>query len=502
MVLAEDGVTSDEADARETGVPGEGALAGERVARAAAEEAGARYRALVESAPDGIVEVDDRARIVLINGETLRLFGYKRDELVGQPIGVLIPERFRDAHARHERGYAQSPALRAMGSGLELVGRRKDGSEFPVEISLSPTRSHGAASVMAIVRDISERRRAEAALRESDERFRLIVNDVKDYGIFMLDPDGYLLSWNVGAQLITGYAAEECAGWHCSAFYPRDAIERGAPQSELAQAALDGRSEVEGARVRKDGTHYLASIVTTALRDEHGKLRGFSRVLRDITEQRRMQEERERLRFEAQAEHERSRIGMDLHDGIIQSIYAVGLNLEAASEDVTNDPAEARQRIDQAIEQLSDTIRDIRSYIFELRPTRFSGNLPDSLMNLAQEFKVNSLIDTSVRIAPNVPPLDEEHGLAIFHVALEALSNARKHSRATAVTVALTSDDGTVHLEVRDNGVGFDPDSRQSDEHRGLRNMPDRVLAAGGAFRVESAPGGGTTVSVEMPAGA
>jgi signal transduction histidine kinase len=223
-------------------------------------------------------------------------------------------------------------------------------------------------------------------------------------------------------------------------------------------------------------------------------------VLRDITEQRRAQEERERLRIEAEAEHERARIGMDLHDGIIQSIYAVGLNLEAAADDVTVDPAGAQKRIDKAIEKLNDTIRDIRSYIFELRPTRFTGDLEESLMNLAQEFKVNSLIDTSIEIAPDVPPLGEERELAIFHVALEALANARKHSRATSVRIALTADAGRVCLEVRDNGVGFDAAVRYSDGHNGLRNMPERVRAAAGAFSIESAPAAGTTVRVQMPA--
>ena len=474
-------------------------LARERAARAAAEEAGARYRMLVESAPDGIVEVDARGRIVLINGETRRMFGYEGEELVGQPVGTLMPERFRHAHITHLETYARAPSLRAMGSGLELVGRRKDGSEFPVEISLSPTQGGGDAFAMAIIRDISERKRVEAALRESDERFRLIVNDVRDYAIFMLDPDGRIASWNIGAQLITGYAAEECAGWHCAELYPRAAIDQGVPSHELALAAAEGRSEFEGMRVRKDGMEYLASGVVTALRDERGNLRGFSCVLRDITERRRMQDERERLRIEAEAEHERERIGMDLHDGIIQSIYAVGLNLEAAADDVTRDPAEAQARIDQAIDRLNDVIRDIRSYIFELRPTRFTGEIRESLANLAQEFRVNSLIDTTIEIAPELPPLDSERGLALFHVALEALANARKHSHATAVTIALTSVAGTLRLEVRDNGVGFDTAVRYADDHNGLRNMAERARAADGALSVESTPGGGTTIRAEMP---
>ena len=124
-------VTSREANTRSAEDLTGDVLAGALAARAAAEEAGDRYRALVESAPDGIVEVDGRGRIVLVNRETQRLFGYGGDELIGQSVGILIPERFREAHIQHEAKYARAPGLRAMGSGLELVGRRKDGTEFP-----------------------------------------------------------------------------------------------------------------------------------------------------------------------------------------------------------------------------------------------------------------------------------------------------------------------------------------------------------------------------------
>jgi PAS domain S-box-containing protein len=137
------------------------------------------------------------------------------------------------------------------------------------------------------------RRRTRVALRESEERFRLLVEGVKDYAIFMLDPHGYITTWNEGAQRINGYDSGEILGEHFSVFYTEEDIERGHPDEELRIAATEGRYEEEGPRLRKDGSTFWASVLITALRDEEGDLRGFAKVTRDVTE-RKEADERER----------------------------------------------------------------------------------------------------------------------------------------------------------------------------------------------------------------
>ena len=233
-----------------------------------------------------------------------------------------------------------------------------------------------------------------------------------------------------------------------------------------------GFSEADEQMVRTFAAHAALAIETSRL---HGEARALA-VLR-----------------------ERERIGMDLHDGIIQSIYAVELGLEGVEEDLEADIPAARASLDAAIDQLNAIIRDVRSYIFELRPAKLSYDLSEAILKMMDEFRASTSAQLVPDVAPALPSLRDDQRLALFHIARDALVNAQRHARASRIDVSLHASVSTVRLVVRDDGAGFDVSAERPERHRGLHNMAARTEAAGGLMTIESARGAGTTVRVEFP---
>ena len=196
---------------------------------------------------------------------------------------------------------------------------------------------------------------------------------------------------------------------------------------------------------------------------------------------------------------ERHRIGMDLHDGAIQSLYALGLLIEGASEEVDRAPSEARAQLERAVDRLNAAIADLRSYVLGLRPIGGSDRpLRESLPTLAQHIATNALLDVDVRIDPEAEAsLDRAAREAVFYVAADALGNVSRHARARHVVLALRHEDGAVVLEIRDDGVGFQ--TERAVGGLGLRNIRQRAFNAGARLELESRPGAGTRLVMRMP---
>jgi PAS domain S-box-containing protein len=279
---------------------------------------------LFERIQDAVIVAEaSTQRILLWNAAAAKMFGHSASEALKMRVEDLVPEPLKDAHRTGITRYARTGQGRYIDSDapLDLPAVRKNGQEISVELSLSPIRpvhetdDGEARFVLAIARDVTARKAAEQAvlrlnkdlenrveertsqleaslaqlqsnqekLRHSEELFRLLVEGVRDYAIFMLGPDGHIVSWNEGAERIQGYKAPEAVGEHFSLFYAEEDVEGGLPAEALRVAAIEGRFQEEGLRVRKDGAHFQADVVITALRDGAGELRGFSQVTRDIT---------------------------------------------------------------------------------------------------------------------------------------------------------------------------------------------------------------------------
>jgi PAS domain S-box-containing protein len=240
----------------------------------------------VESIQDyAIFVLDPQGRVMSWNPGAQRFKGYTAEEIIGKHFSIFYPpERIAEGFPEHELEVAARVG-RFEDEGWRV---RKDGTLFWANVVITALRTrHGVLAGFAkVTRDLTERRRGEETLRLSEERFRLLVEGVRDYGIIMLDPDGRVTSWNEGAQRVIGYEASEILGRHFSVFYPPDAVVAGRPDHELETACAEGRYEEEGWRVRRDGTLFWASVVVTPLRDAAGTLVGFAKVTRDLTERR------------------------------------------------------------------------------------------------------------------------------------------------------------------------------------------------------------------------
>jgi PAS domain S-box-containing protein len=255
---------------------------------------------LLEALPDAIVAVDRDGTIVQANSQAQELFGYERDQLIGQKVEMLVPETYRRQHHQHRENFAQTPKTRRMGAELDLYGRRRNGSQFPVEISLSPVSTDKGTLVLSAIRDISDRKRIAEELRRANEelhrrsneqlgeyRSRLAsIIDSSEDAILSKDLNGVITSWNKGAEHIYGYSPEEVLGKHISLLTPSD---RPDEISEILRKIERGESteHYESVRVTKDGRHLSVSISVSPLRNAAGEIVGASAIARDITAQKR-----------------------------------------------------------------------------------------------------------------------------------------------------------------------------------------------------------------------
>jgi PAS domain S-box-containing protein len=317
----------------------------------ASQSSDGRYRLLVESITDyAIYMLNREGHVTSWNPGARRFKGYEAHEIIGRHFSTFYTDAER---AQDVPALALSEAERTGRFEREGWRVRKDGTQFWAHVVIDAIRSPegGLVGFAKITRDLTERRAAEAKLRESEQQFRLLVQGVTDYAIYMLDVDGHVASWNAGAQRIKGYAPEEIIGRHFSNFYTEADRAAGLPRTGLETARQNGRWEHEGQRIRKDGTAFWAHVVIDAIRDDDGKLVGFAKVTRDITERR----EAEAKLQQAQATMIRSQkleaIGQ-LTGGVAHDfnnlLQVISGNLQLLGKDVAGN-ARAEMRVQTAL---------------------------------------------------------------------------------------------------------------------------------------------------------
>jgi len=412
---------------------------------------------------------------------------------------------------------------------LEMCRQHSD--VVPNENKLTSSSEEASLRSLAQLQLKAQMLEKELALRRSEQRFQLFVEAVRDYAIFMLDPEGHVATWNRGAERIKGYKASDIIGSHFSRFYPEEDLRAGKPQWELKVAAKEGRFEDEGWRVRKDGSRFWANVIITAVHDETGKLIGFGKVTRDSTErmqaqralQREIAEKQQaemRLRESEKSlrdlslhllrtqDEERRRIGRDLHDSLGQSLAVLKMKLDSLVSVVgkrTDD--EAADDVAQCIRLTEDSIKELRTVSYLLYPPMLEEmGLKSAIPWYLDGFSARSGIKTTLEVASDFTRLPRGAELALFRVFQESLTNVHRHSGSPTAEVRLFLKGGMGVLEVRDRGKGLPPGLLEESSQDwmgqlgvGLRGMNERMRQLGGTLELTSTKEG-TTVRAMVPA--
>lgn len=484
-----------------------------------------QFRLLLDAVQDyAICMLDREGRVATWNAGAERIKGYRASEIMGKHFSIFFTEEdIRAGKPKWE---------------LEVAGRegryeeeswrvRKDGSRFWANVTITAIRDEAGELVGygKVTRDFTERRRHEQELEKSEERFRLLVEGVPDYAIFMMDAEGRVATWNVGAERIKGYTESEIIGRSYSTFFPEEDVRAGKPQKILETAAREGKAAQEGWRVRKDGSRFWANAVLTALRDDSGKLLGYSKITRDATERMRHEEALQREVAEKQKaqegllqsekslrrlsldllrtqDEERRRIGKDLHDSLGQYLSALKMNLGMLKvSDPTIGP-KTSQELDKCTELLDECVKEVRTISYLLYPPMLEEmGLKSAITWYLDGFTKRSGIEVAVHISPQFSRLSRDIELALFRVLQESLTNVVKHSGASKVDIRLEGCEGTVTLEIRDDGKGVPPNVLESSNNAlgvGLRGMTERMRQLGGNLNL-SAASPGTLVRATVP---
>ena len=362
----------------------------------------------------------------------------------------------------------------------------------------------------------------ESTLRETERRFRLLVEAVQDYAIFTLDADGLVNSWNVGAKRLKGYEASEIIGQHFSRFYPAEDIQDGKPQRELSIATSEGHVEDEGWRIRKDGSRFWANVVITATKDAHGGVIGFSKVTRDFTErmqvqqtlqdsQRKLQDSERSLRelsfhLLRTQDEERRRIGRDLHDSLGQYLSVLKMKLDSLKSSPSKMSASDLAELNNCAQITEDAVKEVRTISYLLYPPMLEEmGLKSAISWYLDGFTKRSGIRTTFEVSPALGRLAPDVELAIFRVLQESLTNVHRHSGSSTADVRLLLDDHNFILQVSDHGKGANFNNfelpgqdRTGAPGVGLRGMCERMRQIEGNLELRSGDEG-TTVTATVP---
>jgi len=492
-----------------------------------------RYRLLVEAITDyAVYMLDIDGYVVSWNPGAQRFKGYEASEIIGQHFSQFYTPEDREAGLPQKALSVAASEGRYEAEGWRL---RKDGSRFWTHAVIDPIRDPAGRLIgfAKITRDLTERKAAETALKQSEEQFRILVQGVTDYAIFMLDPNGRIISWNAGAKRIKGYDASEIIGQHFSRFYMEDERERGEPQRGLKTAAKEGHFEKEGWRVRKDGSRFWASVVIDAIRDERGELIGFAKVTRDITEkkeaQRALDEAREAL-FQAQKLEAIGQLTGGVAHDFNNLLMVILSSLDLLRRKLPDNDERIRSLVDNAVQAAqrgASLTQRMLSFARRQELKRTAVDLPELVHGISDLLQrtLGPLIRIETRFPPTLPKVHTDANQ--FESALLNLAINARDAMPSGGPLIISAREETISggpgarlapgryvcLSVEDRGEGMDEETlaRATDPFfttkgigkgtgLGLSMVQGLAEQSGGRLSLKSVKGEGTTAEMWLPA--
>uniref|UniRef100_UPI003F499FB5 PAS domain-containing sensor histidine kinase n=1 Tax=Cupriavidus yeoncheonensis TaxID=1462994 RepID=UPI003F499FB5 len=480
----------------------------------------AQLAGIIRSSMEAIISVDSKQRVVLFNPMAETLFGWPAEQAIGRPLSDFIPQRFRAAHEEHVQRFGITGVSdRQMGRQRTLYALRRDGSEFPIEASISQTTRGGYRLFTVILRDITERKRAEEAMRaglqrvkESEAQLAGIIRSSME-AIISVDSTQRVVLFNPMAETLFGWPAQEAIGRPLGDFVPERF--RAAHEEHVRRFGITGVSDRQMGlqralyAVRRDGSEFPIEASISQIVD--GGTRLYTVMLRDITERvraeaslRRSGEELQQLADSilATREDEKGRIARELHDDLGQRLSALKMDMAMLAADVRErrDTEGILMEITSMNNVIDDTVASVRRIASDLRPALLDElGMLTAIEWLANDFSGRYGLPVTVDgVDADVP---EQTAIAVFRIVQEALSNVARHAEATAVSICLAEANGRIELRVQDNGVGWDkkPSGCGPRKSLGLLGIRERARLLGGAVSVDSAPGKGFSLIVQIP---
>jgi len=477
----------------------------------AARRLEAQVSDIVESAMDPIITVDDRQHIVVFNAAAEKVFRWPRNAVLGQPLDMLLPERFRQAHGAHiEHFGATGVTSRRMGAQMVLMALRADGGQFPIEASISQHIEDDRKFYTVILRDICARLRAEDMLTRSEARLRSILDSAMD-AIITIDADQHVVLFNAAAEAMFGCPRQEAIGAPLAWFIPErmrathaDHVRRFG-ESGTATRRMGVQRIVTGSR--RNGEEFPIDASISQVSEQGTKF--YTVILRDVSAHVQAAAALECSQRELQAlgaaadaarEQDKNRIARELHDELGQALTMLQMDVAWCKQKLPTGEEAFLRRLDKMAGLLTVTVAATRRIAADLRPLVLDdlGLIP-AVESLVENFRQRTGIPCELAVSNPGMQLPAAHSTAVFRVVQEALTNVAKHAKAKHVEVAIDQRPTEVMLNVRDDGRGFAPQKPRKAGSFGLIGLRERAYLLGGEATITSASGQGTSIELRLP---